>query len=795
MAKDFSKYSVSRNDIEILKDLNKGELSREIVKLITEENLVSNLSEFYSGQFFNNFKLCIDRNEFDGLTQDQRDRRYSKIDVRGGELFVTNQWTLDSISKFNDYINKLNIGIKIIKSNDTIPNNYYWLVAAANTWLINELEVGDTKAYTTYNNGNARQVIDCFNSAKEGELVIGYQGGTDYKEICGLFCVSHSKYIDPDDDVEKVEFELLYKFDTPIKYEEIETDPLFINARFVKMNNAGSLFTLTAEEFNRIIELIKAKNPQFDLNKLITEEYKDPQIKKNIMDIKSLNTILYGPPGTGKTFSTIDAALQVILGKEKIENKSRTEKTTDFRNQLIDFEKESGQIAFTTFHQSMSYEDFIEGIKPIPPAGKGENISYEIIPGIFKKICDLARKSKDSIGEEDQITMTEEEFNAAEFIKINFKSTDIEIAKNCIIKNIITFFNDIPGILDISNAEFKKKHDDKINSISAFIKPSKNLYFILTVNEDRCLGIGKADGDYSYKDPRFKEYNHTRSVNWFRNTEFPSKEVLKPSKASQGSILLFPTESNEKYLKKEFFTNPQSTLEVKEKKEIKKFVLIIDEINRGNIAQIFGELITLIEDEKRETLPEELRVILPYSKESFSVPENVYIIGTMNTADRSVEALDTALRRRFSFIELAPNEKHEEIDKKVIIAASEFNFQDILETINKRIEKLIGRDHKIGHSYFIQKNGWTWENYLHAFSNKIVPLMQEYFFGDYGKMRLVLGQGFVDVKELNGSSSKKFFANEDHENIDEFNEKPIWELKPIRTEVDFKNALNILLNK
>jgi len=517
------------------------------------------------------------------------------------------------------------------------------------------------------------------------------------------------------------------------------------------------------------------------------------QYQKN-MEIKTLNTILYGPPGTGKTYSTIEAALQVVLGKDIIKSKSRDEQTTLFRKQLIDFEKETGQIAFTTFHQSMSYEDFIEGIKPVDPKKNNNLLLYEIVPGIFKKLCDLARKAKDNKDDQTQTTMTEKEFNAAEFIKINFKSADIEIAKNCINTNTITFFNEINTALTTPKEELKKKYElNKVNDIGSFIKQSNNLYFIITIDEERCLGVGKVTGEYIFS-PQ-EAIKHTRKVDWFKKSEFPFKEMLKPSAAIKGSFLVIPADSKDTRLKKEFFTNPLSSIEVKEKKEIKKFVLIIDEINRGNIAQIFGELITLIEDEKREGLPEELRVTLPYSKESFSVPENVYIIGTMNTADRSVEALDTALRRRFSFIELAPNEKHEEINKKVTIATSEFNFQEILETINKRIEKLIGRDHKIGHSYFIQKNGWTWENYLHAFSNKIVPLMQEYFFGDYGKMLLILGQGFVNKKEGNSSDSKNFFAKGDHENIDEFNDKQIWELKQIKTEEEFKNALNILLNK
>ena len=117
-----------------------------------------------------------------------------------------------------------------------------------------------------------------------------------------------------------------------------------------------------------------------------------------------------------------------------------------------------------------------------------------------------------------------------------------------------------------------------------------------------------------------------------------------------------------------------------------------------------------------------------------------------------------------------------------------------METINKRIEKLVGRDHKIGHSYFIHQKDWTWENYLRAFTNKIVPLMQEYFFGDYGKMRLVLGRGFVDLNESH-SEIDNFFADAEHDSLDEFTDKPIWELKKIDSEKNFAEALKLLLNK
>lgn len=171
-----------------------------------------------------------------------------------------------------------------------------------------------------------------------------------------------------------------------------------------------------------------------------------------------------------------------------------------------------------------------------------------------------------------------------------------------------------------------------------------------------------------------------------------------------------------------------------------RYAIFIDEINRGNVSAIFGELITLIETDKRSGAKNEMSIKLPYSKKEFSVPSNLDIYGTMNTADRSVEALDTALRRRFEFVEKMPDYKvidHEEVNG--------VKLSKVLKVINKRIELLIDRDHTIGHSYFVGVD--TSEKLANAFNNKIVPLLQEYFYGDYGKIGLVLGNGFVKEKD------------------------------------------------
>lgn len=172
-----------------------------------------------------------------------------------------------------------------------------------------------------------------------------------------------------------------------------------------------------------------------------------------------------------------------------------------------------------------------------------------------------------------------------------------------------------------------------------------------------------------------------------------------------------------------------------------KYAIFIDEINRGNVSAIFGELITLIEPDKRLGAPNEIKVRLPYSKTDFGVPGNVDIYGTMNTADRSVEALDTALRRRFSFKEVMPDPS-----LLVGIEFASFNLEEVLEIINQRIDFLLDRDHTIGHSYFMKLESYNVEGLKEVFKNEIIPLLQEYFYHDYEKIALILGPGFVRVK-------------------------------------------------
>lgn len=196
---------------------------------------------------------------------------------------------------------------------------------------------------------------------------------------------------------------------------------------------------------------------------------------------------------------------------------------------------------------------------------------------------------------------------------------------------------------------------------------------------------------------------------------------------------------------------------------LNSYIIIIDEINRGNISKIFGELITLIEPSKRIGADEELKVTLPYSKEEFGVPKNVYILGTMNTADRSITSLDTALRRRFEFVEMMPDPSVLSDNYKDV------NLQELLKAINTRIEYLLDREKTIGHAFFIGVKNL--EDLKKVFQNKIIPLLQEYFYNDYALISAVLNDnGMIEkcekddkylqkIKNLDNVDSEKIIYN------------------------------------
>lgn len=459
-------------------------------------------------------------------------------------------------------------------------------------------------------------------------------------------------------------------------------------------------------------------------------------VEEEMKGIKpELNTILYGPPGTGKTYNTVIYAVAICENKNIEDVQSEEyEKVLHRYNEL----KKEGRIAFTTFHQSFGYEEFIEGIKPIVGDEK-KDIGYTIEAGIFKKFCVTAGK-KAIIAAKNMPDVS----NAKVWCVLLDKRGVSDLKKKCFEEGSIrigwdkepeTITTDTVGLNEMARRVLLNFQDEMdIGDI------------IVTQRSNKTIdGIGIVMGDYEY----VKEeglWPRKRKVKWLMiGKKINITELNAGIKLDRKSVYPLDRISADKILS--LVNNPKEVV-------LEPFVFVIDEINRGNISKIFGELITLIEDTKREGKVEQASAVLPYSGEFFSVPSNVYILGTMNTADRSIALMDTALRRRFQFVEMMP-------DTKVLrdIGADKVDDLDVaamLEKINERITFLYDREHTIGHAFFTKlKDDPTIETLASIFKKSIIPLLQEYFYEDYQKIQLVLGDnGKVDV-------STKFIKDEE----------------------------------
>jgi hypothetical protein len=533
--------------------------------------------------------------------------------------------------------------------------------------------------------------------------------------------------------------------------------------------------------------------------------------KKSILmeNSKKLNRLFFGPPGTGKTYKTISEAIKIIDPVFYEENeKNRTEITQKFRELLIkDWTNTKGQIVFCTFHQSFSYEDFVEGIKP--KTSQDKQIYYEIEDGIFKKLCDEANSSKSAkkIQLEGKLNWSKNEFHnrKAFFYKLSLGEAnnpeDREIYEFCRDNNYISIgFGGNFNFLGLSETEIKEKciefkdSDSAGSQLSTFIHGlSIGDYVVISKGNKFLRALARVTGAYEYHDDFPIGYSHFRKVEWIFVDESIPVEDFYNTKFTQRSIYKIDHEK----LKEDFFIT-DGVANYKNTEEEKSYVIIIDEINRGNIASIFGELITLIEPDKRSGSEEALSVTLPYSKNEFSVPDNVFIIGTMNTADRSVEALDSALRRRFYFSEVMPDYH---IIEKVLGSKNNWHgiqISDILRKINKRITVLIDRDHQIGHSYFLKLKNAT-EKEINGFlkiifSENIIPLLQEYFFNDFNKIGLVIGEGFLKINRK--EENENLFAVFQEDNDSDYEEDTYHIHNPKNmNDQEFITAIELLINE
>lgn len=509
--------------------------------------------------------------------------------------------------------------------------------------------------------------------------------------------------------------------------------------------------------YELIIERINSEQP---------DRNDDSKGNNKVMLFKNtLNTILFGPPGTGKTYKSIDHALAAIYGLSvkdndfyedvitkaneqfgsifiKAEDKAEEEKITN-RKKLNEIYKKlvnSGQIVFTTFHQSYGYEEFIEGIKPDMESDDGE-VRYEVKDGVFKDLCDRALGVKTYKSDKGETEIKSD----ATVWKVSLGSSgNNPIKAKCFNEGTIRI--GWISVQEVGDEYYIKLGSKNKNTIRNFIDEMKIGDIVVSIgNQKNADAIGVIVGDYQTdNDPNYPKF---RNVKWyFTGINVSIYDLNERKNLVQQTVYKLHSISVEKVislLKEQGVFNTPTSPEDYESKI--NYVIIIDEINRGNISKIFGELITLIEPSKRLGADEAMTVTLPYSGYPFGVPSNVYIIGTMNTADRSIALMDTALRRRFEFIEMMPKP---ELLQEVTIKDEQgqhhkIDLKKLLEVINSRISYLYDRDHQIGHAYFMtlldDKVKDKKAELDNIFRNKIIPLLQEYFYDDWEKIQIVLG--------------------------------------------------------
>lgn len=468
----------------------------------------------------------------------------------------------------------------------------------------------------------------------------------------------------------------------------------------------------------------------------------------SVPEPNSTNLILYGPPGTGKTYATAEAALR-ICGEDPPEDRQAL---MEVYRRLSDAKR----IEFVTFHQSMSYEDFVEGRQPVTGDDEdGVGFHLETVPGIFRRIARRAETSRGHATGLDALTVDGrqifktsigdatdpadahlfEEAIAGGYTLLGFDDADWSDEKYTDRNEIIRELRERGevGELNAQTARIQMPH-----IFRNWVK--KDDILIVSKGTGLFRAIGVVEGGYEFHSRLEGGYAHRRTVRWLwvDREGVPISEIYERKFSMRTIYLMTKAEVNVPALER--YMNSQRP-EAHGPIDPEPFVLIIDEINRANISKVFGELITLLEPDKRLGQVNQLKVRLPYSEDEFGVPANLHIIGTMNTADRSIALLDTALRRRFEFRELMP-------DPSVLGVVDGLDLGRLLTTLNDRIEYLFDREHQIGHAYFV--NCRTRQAIDETMRHKVIPLLAEYFYEDWGKVAAVLGDAAPHENAIKG---------------------------------------------
>ncbi len=454
----------------------------------------------------------------------------------------------------------------------------------------------------------------------------------------------------------------------------------------------------------------------------------DEEQERVELNVGPLNTILYGPPGTGKTYATVSRCVEICDGEvPKVGDELRAR-----YGELMD----EGRIEFVTFHQSYGYEEFVEGIRPVASA-EDAAMRLRVEPGVVRRIAERARKVP-GIGSRRIFKVSLADPNSW-----GRHMGDDPIFAECIDSGCILL--EFGGDIDWTDARYDDHdpvgqrwrqdrnadataYDTDVQAIWRFrveMKPGDIV--VASDGYRRFRAVGEVTGDYEFR-RREDGFHHRRAVRWHWQVR---DRVGDPSSVFIGGRfhwrpvnLLAPS-------------NPDGLTHylpgIDSLAGALPHVLVIDEINRANISKVMGELITLLEEDKRAGAENETSVTLPYSGDRFTLPMNLHILGTMNTADRSIAVLDTALRRRFRFEEVSPKPDllHQARERTGV------DLPRVLAVLNERLEYLIDRDHQIGHAWLMEAK--TRHDVDAVMRHKIIPLMAEYFYDDWRKVRAVLG--------------------------------------------------------